>query len=191
MDVILVRPGCTSYDLRGRVQGDVDLPLEPDGEAQVRDVAEAVAAMRPAALFVAPEACCRRTGDLLAARTGVEAHSAPNLRNWNLGLWQGQLLSEMQRTHPKLVRQFQEHPERVQPPEGESLDDVSERVSLALSRVRKKARRGPVVIVARDPIASVVERLLQDSRRPIALCACGQAGWNRIVAEKWRELAIR
>lgn len=184
MDVILVRPGCTSYDLRGRVQGNVDLPLEPVGEEAARDMAAAIAAIQPAAVFHAPESCCRRTGEILAAASKCELLAAPRLRNWNLGLWQGQQLREMQRTHPKLVRQFQDHPERVQPPEGESLEEVVERAELALARIRRKVRRGPVVVIARDPMASVVERLLHDADRPISLCNAGAASWTRIVSAR-------
>jgi len=36
--VVLIRPGCTDFDKDERIQGTLDLPLNAEGEAQVKNL---------------------------------------------------------------------------------------------------------------------------------------------------------
>ena len=48
--VLLWRHGQTDYNAEGRLQGQVDIPLNETGRAQARAAAEAWAALEPAAI---------------------------------------------------------------------------------------------------------------------------------------------
>ena len=75
-----------------------------------------------------------------------------------LGLWQGMLVDEVRHKQPKVYKQWQEHPESVGPPEGEIIPEATERVKEALEKLARKHRGETIVLVAPEPLASVVRQ---------------------------------
>ena len=85
---------------------------------------------------------------------------------------------------------WQDHPEKVCPPEGESVSAAQIRVGATLARLQKKHRSGVLAIVAPEPLLSLVASQL----RPSGLgdlwkveCACGS--WDSIEVEGPRPVA--
>ena len=78
------------------------------------------------------------------------------LQNLDHGLWQGMLVSDVKTKQPKVYRQWQEQPETVCPPQGETLCTAKQRVQAALAKLLKKHKAdGLVAIVVPEPLASV------------------------------------
>ena len=68
-----------------------------------------------------------------------------DLRNLDHGLWQGMLIDDVKAKQPKVYRQWQEHPETVCPPDGESIQMVQERLHRALNKIAKKQKTGSLL----------------------------------------------
>jgi probable phosphoglycerate mutase len=96
------------------------------------------------------------TAKALGDALGLKVKKVERLRNMNQGLWQGMLIDEVRRRHPKVFKQWQEQPESVCPPEGETLSEARERVEDAVRKVMKRHRLGVVGVVASEPAASLV-----------------------------------
>ena len=71
---------------------------------------------------------------------------------------QGLLVEEVRRKQPKVYKQWQEHPETVQPPEGETLAEARERAEEVLTKLARKHRSGTIALVAAEPLASVIRQ---------------------------------
>jgi probable phosphoglycerate mutase len=73
------------------------------------------------------------------------------------------LVSDVKSKQPKVYRQFQEQPETVCPPQGETLCIAKQRVSAALAKLLKKHKSDRVIaIVVPEPLASVVRHVVRN-----------------------------
>lgn len=156
LTIALVRPGKSEYDCQGRVQGNLDIPLSIEGSQQVEQIA---ADLRTAGLEVIYGAPCEpawETTQRLAAQLGLRSKQLDDMQNLNHGLWQGLLIDEVKRKHPKVYRQWQENPTSVCPPEGETLSEAGQRVQANLNRLLKKHKEGRIGLVLPEPLASLV-----------------------------------
>lgn len=162
LKVLLIRTGATEYDSQGRVQGTLDVPLSEDGKQQVEMVAEELSDNSIDALYAGPCRATKQSADLLAQQLQLKAKTVDDLSNLNHGLWQGMLIEDVKSKQPKVYRQWQEHPENVCPPEGESLQVVRERLQQALTKIAKKQKSGVIAIVVPEPVTSVMRNVLRD-----------------------------
>ena len=58
--------------------------------------------------------------------------------NLNQGLWQGMLIEDIRRSQPKIYRLYQESPECICPPEGESIPEARTRVRPVLEKLLRQ-----------------------------------------------------
>src|SRR5262249_51150604 len=77
--------------------------------------------------------------------------------------------------HPKVFKQWQESPEAICPPGGETLTEAVERVRKALEKPLRK--KGNLAIVASDPLAAIVAAVVRgatlDTIPPACAGVCG------------------
>ncbi len=110
LNVLLVRPGSTTFDEEGRIKGELDIPLSPLGQQQSLAAVEQLKEMPVECLYVAPCESAQATGKILAKNCGWKSRTIECFRNVNHGLWQGKLVDEVRRLQPRLYKQFQENP---------------------------------------------------------------------------------
>lgn len=178
--ILLITPGATEYDQQGRVQGNLDIPLSADGREQVAKVIEQLEGFEPEAIYSSPCESCEQTAKQVGAALDVRPKTLDKLANLDHGLWQGMLIEDVKTKQPKVFRQWREQPETVCPPQGETVLAAKNRVSEVLRKVLKKHKsHDSVVVVAPEPLASVVRHVLRHDeltdfwgRQP------GQAGWE-------------
>jgi broad specificity phosphatase PhoE len=185
--VLLVRPGSTDLDDQRRIKGTLDVPLSLQGAVQVARAVEELAGVEIDAIYSAPAICCRQTATALADTRRVKVKRIDGLHNLDHGLWHGKLIDEVRQTQPKVYRQWQENPESVCPPDGESLPAARKRVAAALVKLIKKHKDGVIAVVASEPLASICRSVLSDSDLGDlwkAECDCGR--WEVIDVESPR-----
>ncbi|GAB4130761.1 histidine phosphatase family protein [Thermopirellula anaerolimosa] len=160
--VVLIRPGASRYETEGRIRGTLDIPLDQNGlEETARLIRELEAAeLRLEALYHGPCRPAIETAEAVGRALGVPVRRVPNLRNLNYGLWQGMLIEEIRTRQPKIYRQWQELPECVCPPEGETIAEAEERLTRELQKILRRHRGETVGLVVAEPIAAVIKRIL-------------------------------
>jgi probable phosphoglycerate mutase len=123
------------------------VPLSEDGRSEVLAGAAELAEKNPtiAALYAGPCRSAQETAEMLAARLKLKPKTIDALQNLNQGLWQGLLFDDVKSKQPKVYRQWQEKPETVCPPEGETLQ--SSRALKALAKLVKAQGRGTIAVV--------------------------------------------
>ncbi len=178
--ILLIRPGSTDFDEQHRIQGTLDLPLTAQGEQQVAQIVQELSHIVIDVIFTSPCEPARSTAAALGAAKGVDVREIEPLYNVNLGLWQGLKIDEIRRKHPKVFKQWQDSPDAICPPGGETLAEAVERVRKALEKPLKK--KGTLGIVACDPLAAIIAAVV----RGTALDAIPAAGNG--VCGRWEIL---
>lgn len=158
--ITLLRAGDTSWDQEDRLVGTTDLPMTELGTDSVaRAVHEGVYDHPFSLILVSDEDAAAASARMLPRSGDTKVKTLPELGNVGLGLWEGVLLSDLEERNPSCYAQWQDHPERITPPEGESLIDAQDRllssIEKALSKV--KGNRPHVAIVLR-PLAWAIVR---------------------------------
>ena len=161
--IVLIRPGCTDFDEQRRIQGSLDLPLSDEGQEQVVGLADQLSDLELSAVYVAPDEASTKTGQAIAKRQHLKVKELDSLANLNHGLWHGKLVSEVKQQQPKVYRQWQENPETICPPEGETVQSAQDRVRKVLMKIIKKHKEGMVGLVVSEPLASMVRCALLDT----------------------------
>jgi probable phosphoglycerate mutase len=178
--VLLVRAGATDFDLQGRIQGTLDVPLCAEGVRQAEAAALGVASFLPTALYSSPAKAAVQTAEIVAKRLDLKNKKLLKLQNLDQGLWQGLLVEEVRTKQPKVYRQWQEQPETVCPPQGETVLAAKARVAESLAKTLRKHKGGPLVLVAPEPLASLVRHVLRqdelhDLWKPTETCGAWEA----------------
>lgn len=159
--LVLIHAGTTEYAKQGRIQGTLDVPLSEDGRKQIVELAGQLRGLGASSLYSAPGQASRQTSELLAAELGLKVKTLEKLTNVDQGLWQGLLVDDVKTKQPKVFRRWLEHPETVCPPEGETIPRACQRVGESLAKLVKKQKADTtIMLVAPDPLASVVRHVL-------------------------------
>jgi probable phosphoglycerate mutase len=184
LEIVLIRPGATDYDKYGRIQGTLDIPLNSEGN---REVARQIGQLRDRGievLYCSDSQPAIDTAEAIAQALGIRLKKLENMQNLDHGLWQGMLVEEIKRKHPKIYRQWQEQPESICPPDGEMLSSVHQRASICLRRLLKKHKSGVIGLVLPEPLASVVKVLLDHQELSDLWKASSDHGnWETVVVE--------
>jgi broad specificity phosphatase PhoE len=163
VQIALIRPGSTDYDVQGRIQGTLDVPLSEHGKAEVRALIEELRQKGLQVLYCSPCRSSWETGSAIADALEIRIKKVEKLHNLDQGLWQGMLIEDVKLKQPKVYRQWQEQPEIICPPGGEMLTHAQARVQTALNKILKKHSDEFVGVIAPEPLATLIQSYLAQS----------------------------
>lgn len=156
----LVRHGETAWNTERRIQGQTDIPLNTQGEAQALATAEALASAGFGALYSSDLSRARCTAQAIAQRLGLELRLETDLRERNYGLFQGRTYSEVESLFPDDYQRFiSRDPSFSFSESGESLTVFSARVCAALERIADAHPDGQVLIITHRGVLDTAHRL--------------------------------
>jgi broad specificity phosphatase PhoE len=133
----LARHGQTAYNLEGRFQGQLPVPLDDTGRAQAAELAERAAAHDFAKLWCSPLLRARETADIVAARIGLEPHEDPRLMETDAGDWTDRTFADVQAEAPDAFAAFVGGEPDFAFPGGESFAQQGIRVAASLADVEQ------------------------------------------------------
>ncbi|AYD89997.1 histidine phosphatase family protein [Actinomyces lilanjuaniae] len=107
-EVVLWRHGQTDYNLSGRVQGQVDVPLNETGAQQARQAAAAVAALGPTRIVSSPLGRAWATAQALAQEVGLPVETEDRLAERSFGKWEGLTREQIEAGWPEQYRRWRE-----------------------------------------------------------------------------------
>lgn len=119
------------------------------GEAQARRLAERLAAEPVECIFTSPLARAARTAEILGNLAQVPVESVALLRETDFGAWEGLRASEIAARFSTKWRAWQQRPDVVAPPGGESGLATWQRVRPAIRAICRERHRGVVVVAHR------------------------------------------
>jgi len=180
--ILLIRGGETEYDQQGRIQGTLDIPLSADGRRHAEALIEPLRSQSLETIYTSPSQSAVQTAEVLAEAMDLKVKTIDKLVNLNHGLWQGMLVTDVKTKQPRVYRQWQEQPETVCPPQGETLSAAEDRIQSAIAKLMKKHKsEGRIALVLPEPLATVLCHLLrQDQLGDLWRSRDGAAPWELI-----------
>jgi probable phosphoglycerate mutase len=150
---LLVRHGQTQYNADGRVQGQIDIPLNEIGAWQAERIGERLKAYRPSAIFTSDLSRAADTARAIAAHhPAIPFLDTTLLREIDYGVFEGMHLPEIKQTYPEEYLQWREGDIGYTPPRAESIYEQRARASRAVKWVREHCSEGTIVLVSHGGI---------------------------------------
>jgi broad specificity phosphatase PhoE len=175
-----IRHGETQANREGRFIGVLDQPLTDKGKQQAADTAECLkhGGFKFDQIYTSPLKRCIETAQIINAHQPVPLFIEPDLKERNYGIFEGQLMEDMQQQYPELYAEYSKNKPFVSLPQGETAHDVEKRVKDFLARVLPHAPEGSHILLVThlNPIRAVL-RLL------------GLADWD-IYFRKFRNASV-
>jgi broad specificity phosphatase PhoE len=157
---VLLRHGQTILSVQKRYAGTSDVPLTDTGVRQAAAAARRLAAAGIGVIVTSPLQRAARTAAEVAEVTGAPVLTEEGVRETDFGDWEGLTFTEVQQRWPSEMAAWLADPE-VAPPGGESLAEVSKRVTDALHRVLAGRAGQTILIVSHvTPIKTLVAQAL-------------------------------
>jgi probable phosphoglycerate mutase len=128
--LLVLRHGRTSWNATGRIQGQLDPPLDELGRAQAALAARTVAAFGPVAILSSDLRRTLEGARLLGAAASLPVATDPRLREINVGTWQGLTGVEAQSQFPDEYAAWRVGSD-VRRGGGETYEEVGERAGAA------------------------------------------------------------
>jgi broad specificity phosphatase PhoE len=135
--VYLARHGQTAYNLEGRFQGQLPVPLDDTGRAQAAELAERAATRGFVALWCSPLLRARETADIVAPRIGLAPREDARFMETDAGDWTDRSFADVQSQTPDLFAAFAAGDPSFAFPGGESFAQQEVRVAAALEDVER------------------------------------------------------
>jgi probable phosphoglycerate mutase len=157
---LLLRHGQTPMSVQKRYAGRSDVPLTETGVLQAAAAAKRLASAGIGVIVTSPLLRATRTAQEVAEVTGAPVVTDEGFRETDFGAWEGLTFAEVRQRWPAEVTAWLAD-SAVAPPGGESLAEVSGRVTEALHRVLAGRAQQTILIVSHvTPIKTLVAAAL-------------------------------
>jgi len=157
---LLLRHGQTPLSVQKRYAGRSDVPLTETGVLQAAAAAKRLASAGIGVIVASPLLRATRTAQEVAEVTGAPVVIDEGFRETDFGAWEGLTFAEVRQRWPAEMTAWLADP-AVAPPGGESLAEVSTRVTEALHRVLASRQQQTILIVSHvTPIKTLVAAAL-------------------------------
>jgi broad specificity phosphatase PhoE len=184
-ELLLVRHGETDWNAERRFQGHADPPLNDVGRAQARRLADDLAGEHIDAVYTSDLARARETATIVAERLGTPVVPLSELREIDVGDWQGLTWPEVEERYPEGVRAWHESGHGWEG--GETYQQLGERILAVLRRIAAEHADERVVVVGHGGTVRAIRahlegRTVAESRRgspPIGNCEVFRIGSER------------
>lgn len=180
--IIAVRHGETAWNVDTRLQGHLDIALNPKGLWQAEQVARALAHEPIDAIYASDLLRAWHTAGAIAQTTAAPLVASQNLRERCFGSFEGKTYAELEAHWPKESLRWRQRVPDWAPPGGESLLALRERISSTVDALAAQHVGGQMVLVAHGGVLDVLYRLAtgQELQAPRSW-HLGNAAINRLL----------
>ena len=182
-ELILIRHGETDWNVQGRFQGQIDVPLNATGLRQAELTAERLERERVRfdAFYCSDLLRTRQTAAPAAQRLALAAEPDAGLREQHFGVLEGLSFDEVQARHPDLLSAWLRHDPDYALPEGESVRAFHARVVSALRALAERHAGARIGVVTHGGVLDMVYRTVH--ALPLVgprACSIPNAGLNQL-----------
>jgi alpha-ribazole phosphatase len=146
--IYLIRHGEVQGAGTPRYNGHADVSLSERGVAQYHALKERFAGSRIAACYTSDLTRCVAGAGILGAHLGVEPVREPNLRELNIGVWEGMTWAEIIAEYPDAWEARLADIVNYRVPGGENLLDLRQRITPVIDAIVARHRGEEVLVVA-------------------------------------------
>jgi broad specificity phosphatase PhoE len=161
--VILMRSGRTAWEIEGRIQGALDIPLSPEGIKGVEQKAKDLRQQKIQETFCGADLPAVQSAQIVDRICGTRAKHLEEFREIDLGMWEGLLEKEALHRNPTAFRAWKRDPLSVWPPSGESVEECYNRISKAMRAVLMRYGEKTIALVCSGLVAGIVRCIARDA----------------------------
>ncbi len=180
--VLAIRHGETAWNVEGRIQGQLDVPLNDMGRWQVHRLALAVADEDIAAIYSSDLLRAMETAEAVARGCGQAIVTDPGLRERGFGEFEGLSYADINQRWPEMAERWRRRDPSFGAPGGETLNDFFARSVATASRLAALHPGQTIALVSHggvmDCLYRAASRLALDAPRSWSL---GNAAINRLL----------
>lgn len=142
MSIYFARHGETDWNIAMRVQGTTDIPLNENGMKQADLLFENLDKenVKLCQIYSSYQKRALTTAEIVGARCNVPVKVIRGLEEMNLGLFEGHTWEEIELLYPDEHSEWRSNKRYNKAPNGESYQDLLERVFLALDRIIEESK---------------------------------------------------
>ena len=153
---ILIRHGQTGWNRQGRFRGWGDIDLDDTGRRQAEAAARRVSRWEPTAIYSSPLKRALTTAQALADIAGLEVVPVDGITDMHFGVWQGMSIADVKERYPQQFDQWYHHPERLEIPDGETLEDVRQRAVATIEELAARHEGETIAVVTHRVVCRVL-----------------------------------
>ncbi len=141
MKLYFVRHGETEWNVRKKIQGSTDIPLNENGLQQAHRLAKELrqqtldGKLHLVRVYTSPQLRAAETARLAADALQIPCVPCDGLREMDLGEWEGLNWDIIRESYGEVYTYWNEHRRYTHTPGGESYQEVVERTFAALSEI--------------------------------------------------------
>ncbi len=150
--IVLIRHGQTTWNTNGKYQGRTDVPLSEEGVAQARALAEKFPLEHLDGIHASDLMRAMVTAECIGERFHLAVQPEKAFRELSFGKWEGLTYAEIVARWPEAMENFHFHPDRLEIPGGETIQELQERVTERLREIVGENEGKTVAIVAHGAV---------------------------------------
>lgn len=147
LKIYVTRHGETEWNVQKRMQGWKDSQLTEKGKENAARLGKSLGDIQFDAVYASTSPRAIDTAKLIASEQDVTIMTDDQLREINMGEWEGKTHDEIQHIYPKQHHDFWGDPEQYEPIGGETFDELMERVISMFNAIVSKYETGNILIV--------------------------------------------
>ena len=194
--ITLIRHGETDWNVEGRIQGHLQIPLNRRGRAQADAVAAHLQDTHFDAVYSSDLLRALQTAQAIVRLNRHQIREERRLREWDLGVLAGLRRTQAEHDQPQAARVRSEYLVDEPIPGGESIRQRYERVTTAVSEISARHRGESVLVVSHGgPLGDCYRRATGMGIEVRAKIDLFNASVNRVridgddwVMESWAEV---
>ncbi|RTZ94423.1 MAG: histidine phosphatase family protein [Deltaproteobacteria bacterium] len=156
MKLYIIRHGQTAWNKEEVFRGTKDIPLNEVGQEEAAALGAYLKDVAFDTLYTSPLSRAVETAQAVGDVAGLAPITEPDLIDLNFGTWQGVSHEKVKKEFPDLYKTWVTTPAQAHFPEGESLNDVLNRVTSLITRLLKKHPEGTVAVFSHRVVCKVL-----------------------------------
>ena len=157
----LMRHGAIEATEEKRFIGQIDLPLSSDGRKQAERQARQLTDIPFSGVWCSDLKRAYETAAIVSRDRGLAVLSAPELREINLGQWDGMAMTQIREQFPDFWQSRGEDIVHFRPPEAESFADLQQRVVPFIRHIAAQSAGNTLIITHAGVIRVLLCHVLQ------------------------------
>ncbi|GGD80654.1 histidine phosphatase family protein [Paenibacillus nasutitermitis] len=154
--IYLVRHGQTQWNVEHKLQGHQDSPLTELGLRQAEWLSESIANEQIDVIYSSSSLRARRTAELIRAAREIDMIESNDLKEINLGIWEGKTQAEVKETNPEQFDYFWNDPEKFHVQSSETYQEVSKRSINLLHKIIHENQGKSILIVTHTVVVKLI-----------------------------------
>lgn len=144
----LTRHGETQWNEAGRFQGQKNSPLTDKGKLQAKWLGERLNDAKLDVIISSSSGRAIQTAEIISKISNVQVIPNDNLREINLGQWEGLYRTEIEKNYPIEFNNFWNYPHLYTPCGGETFLQLLSRLSTEIEKILLQYKDKTILIVA-------------------------------------------